>query len=396
MQSLSTSRASEIRSTFIDWSPAFARFRLLPLLFVALFRTLPLFVAPGSGNYADRQLHRYLRPTSYSLQQLLRRVSYFFLTLMRVCLSFVSDQAEFSNLSLDPWALAAPNSGFISSDGNCRDVDSFVASHSHNVSPNQALAGTLNATTTRDQHIPICPPNLSSSYRGFQQHGVGTANNGWNNDWNLDVSFAPPAWDPASTWFAQSLGHVIPGFGQSFIPALSSANYPPVYSNAIANGQPDSTLQLSGFGVDNDFGVVPNGFVNPTSFAQWDDLTVIDPQETLTSFHQLPLPTTTDMPAATALPAHAAGMFNTPAVPRPIARRVAPRRSNVNSNAHTCDYAGCGKIFVRPGDLTRHRQQHGVPQYPCLIHGCNRRHSNAFYRADKLRDHQRKKHGIII
>jgi hypothetical protein len=297
---------------------------------------------------------------------------------------------------LEPWALAAPSSGFISGDGNHRDIDSFVTSRSHNASPNQALAGTLNATTTRDQHILIWSPNLSPSNRGFQQEAVSTANNGWNNEWNPDVSFAPPAWDPDSERFAQSLSHVTPGFGQSFIPALSSADYPPLYSNAIANGQPDSTLQLPGFNVYNDFGVMPNGFANPTSFVQWDDLTIIDPQETMASFNQLPLPTTTDIPTAPALPSHATSMFTAPAMPRPTARRMTPRRSNGITNAHTCDYAGCGKIFARPGDLARHRLQHGVPQYPCLIHGCNRCHSKGFYRADKLRDHQRKKHGVVI
>ena len=187
-----------------------------------------------------------------------------------------------------------------------------------------------------------------------------------------------------------------PSFGQRFIPALSSADYPPVYSNAIANGQPDLTLQLSDFGVYNDFGVMPNGFANPTSFTHWDDLTAINPQETMASFNQLPLPATTGAPVAPTLPTHGTSMFTTPAATRPIARRVVSRRSNVNTNAHTCDYTGCGKIFARPGDLARHTQQHGVPQHPCLIHGCNRRHSRAFYRADKLRDHQRKKHGIAI
>jgi hypothetical protein len=225
---------------------------------------------------------------------------------------------------------------------------------------------------------------------------VSTANNGWNNEWNLDVSFAPPAWDPAFQGFAQSLSHVTPGFGQRFILSLSSADYPPVYSNAIADGQPDPTLQLPDFGVYNDFGVVPNDFAICTSFTQLDDLTAIDPQKTMESFNQLPLSSTTSMPAAPALLTHATSMFTAPAVPRPSARRVASRRSNVNTNSHTCDYPGCGNIFARPGDLVRHRQQHGDPQHPCLVHRCNRRGSRAFYRADKLRDHQRKKHRMAI
>ncbi|KAH6664205.1 hypothetical protein B0J14DRAFT_493928 [Halenospora varia] len=89
-------------------------------------------------------------------------------------------------------------------------------------------------------------------------------------------------------------------------------------------------------------------------------------------------------------------MFTTPVVPRPIARRVASRRSNVNTNPYTCNYPGCGEIINRLGDFARHQQKHGVRQHPCLVHGCNRRGPRAFYRADKLRDHQRTKHKMAI
>jgi hypothetical protein len=220
---------------------------------------------------------------------------------------------------------------------------------------------------------------------------VSTANNGWDNGWNSDASITPLAWDPVSQGFAQSSSHVTPGFGQRFIPALSSVDYPPVHSyNAIANGQSDSTLQLS------DFGATPNGFANFNSFIPWDDSTAVDPQATMTSFNQLPLPATTSAPAAPALRTHAASMFTAPAVPRPFAGRIMSRRSNVNTNPHTCNYPGCGKMFARPSDIVRHRQQHGVPQHPCPVHGCNRRGSRAFYRTDKLRDHQRKKHRMAI
>jgi hypothetical protein len=82
----------------------------------------------------------------------------------------------------------------------------------------------------------LLPSNL-----GFQQQAVSTANDGWNNERNSNVSFAPPALDSASQ-SAQSLSYVTPGFGQNFIAALSSADYPPVYSNTIANGQLDLTV----------------------------------------------------------------------------------------------------------------------------------------------------------
>jgi hypothetical protein len=266
---------------------------------------------------------------------------------------------------MNTWALAAQSSGVLNGDGNHRDVDLFVTSPSHNASPNQALAGAPDATATRDQHIHIWSPS--------------TANNGWHPD----VSFAP-----------QSLSHVTPG---PFTPACSWADYPPMYSNAIGNGQPDPTLRFPDVGVYNAFSVMPNGFrngfVNPTPYAQRDALTSIDSQETMASYNQFPLPTTTSMPAASALPIHATSMSTTPAVPRPIARGVISRRSNVNTNAHACGYARCRKLFARPGDLARHSKQHGVPEHPCDIPGCNRHGLRAFYRADKLLDHQRKKHG---
>jgi hypothetical protein len=297
---------------------------------------------------------------------------------------------------LDPWALAAPSSGFTNDDRIHRNIDTFVISPSYNISPNQALTGILDTAATRDQHIYTWSPNLSPSNHGFQQQAVSTPNNGSNNEWNLDISFAPPAWDPASQRFAQYSSHMTSGFGQPFMPTLDLADNLSVYSNAVTNGQPDQTLQLSDFGAYNDFVAMPNSFAYPTSFTQWDDSTAIDPQETMVSFNQLPLPTTTDIPAALALPTNVTNMFSTPMVPLPIARRVVPRRSNGNTNAHTCDFTGCGKIFSSPGCLARHRMQHGVPQHPCLIGGCNRRRSKAFYRADKLRDHQRKKHRMAI
>jgi hypothetical protein len=290
--------------------------------------------------------------------------------------------------------------------GQTNVVDSFATPSSLNASPNQAFAGTLQATLARDQHVLIWSPNLLPSNLGFQQQAVSTANDGWNNEWNSNVSFAPPALDPASQ-FAQSLSYATPGFGQNFIPALSSADYP-VYSNTIANGQLDPTVQFPDFGVYNDFGAynafgiynhfnaMPDPLANPTPFTQWemDDLTAIDPQETMGSFNPLLPPTTTSMPAAPALPTHATNMLTVPTAPRPIARTAISRRSTAGTNAYTCGYAGCGRIFTRGGDLARHTQQHGVPQHPCLIHRCNRRAANAFYRADKLRDHQRRKHGI--
>ena len=172
----------------------------------------------------------------------------------------------------------------------------------------------------------------------------------------------------------------------------------------IASGQPDPTLQPHDFvghndiDVYNDFNVMPDDFAysNSLNVTQWHDSTAIDPPETMASFNQLPLPIFTGMSDALALPTDATSGFTTPAVPLPIARTEAPRRSNVNNNTHICDSAGCGKTFTRPSDLARHRHQHGVPGHPCLVNGCNRRRSRAFFRADKLHEHQRKRHGMNV
>jgi hypothetical protein len=235
---------------------------------------------------------------------------------------------------------------------------------------------------------------LSPSNGGLQQQAVNADNNGWN----LDVSIAPPAWDPASQGVPQILSHATQGFGYPFIPALSSVDYYLADSDPIPNGQHDPTLQFADFGV-NDFAVLLNDFANFNSLAHWDVLTSIDsqvPQSATRSCNPLPLSAIPSIPAAPVLPTNATKMSAAPAVPRAIARRAASRRFSVNTNPHACDYPGCRSIFNRLGDLVRHRQQHGIPQHPCLVHRCNRQGSRAFYRADKLRDHQRKKHRMAV
>jgi hypothetical protein len=289
---------------------------------------------------------------------------------------------------LSPSDLAARNAGCINVDRNYRYIDSFVPSPSNNVFPNPALTKFVDVTTLQDEHIHIWSQNLSTNDGGHQQQAVSIVNNGWNPD----VSLAPFAWDLASQGFDQSMNDLTSGFGQPFTPALSSVDFPPT----IIDDQPDTIFQTQDSGVYSNDIVMPNDFANFNS-SPWDDLTAMDTQPTMTSFNQLALPTISSMHAAPALPTNAAiSMFAAPAVPRPIARRVVSRHSTVNANTHTCDYPGCGHIVGRMGDFVRHRKQHGVPQYPCPVHGCNRRGSRAFYRADKLRDHQRKKHRMNI
>lgn len=314
---------------------------------------------------------------------------------------------------------AGPGSDFIDGVENNLDGDSLVTP-SQDTLPNQPLTSILGATAIRNQYIPIWSP-------GSQQQAVNTAYSGYGNEWNPNIFVAPPAWEAASPGFAYSLGPVTPGFVQPLNSALSSVDYPPVHANAIANGQldpflqlpdsdvyndfgvvpnaitngqPDPTLQLPDVGVYDDFDVVPNEFANFNSSAQLDDFTAINPQTTTTSFNQLPFPATTSMSAAPALPAHAtnisAAPATYPAVHLPVANGMASRRSNVNTSPYTCNYPGCGKLITRPGDFARHKKQHGAPEHPCAVHGCSRRGSRAFYRADKLLDHQRKKHRMAI
>lgn len=60
---------------------------------------------------------------------------------------------------------------------------------------------------------------------------------------------------------------------------------------------------------------------------------------------------------------------------------------------HQCDF--CSTSFVRAGDRDRHRRTH-FPEnrlHHCHENGCSRNGANAFFRRDKLRDHQRKVHG---
>jgi hypothetical protein len=288
---------------------------------------------------------------------------------------------------LSPSDLAAPNAGCINVDRNHRYIDSFVPFPSNNAFPNPALARFVDVTTPQDEHIHIWSQNLSTNDGGHQPQAVSITNNGWNPD----VSLAPFAWDLASQGFDQSLNDLTSGFAQPFTPALSSLDFPPT----IIDDQPDTTFQIPDFCVYSNDVVMSNDFANINS-SPWDDLTAIDTQPTMTSFNQLSLPTLSSMPAAPALSINATSMFTAPAMFRPIARTVASRHSNVNANTHTCDYPGCGHIFSRMGDFVRHRKQHGVPQHPCPVYGCNRRGSRAFYRADKLRDHQRKKHRMNI
>lgn len=58
------------------------------------------------------------------------------------------------------------------------------------------------------------------------------------------------------------------------------------------------------------------------------------------------------------------------------------------NDRHVCTY--CELTFGRRWDLQRHSLKHSPWKLKCHLENCNR----AFYRIDKLRDHQRRKHRV--
>lgn len=333
----------------------------------------------------------------------------------------VRKEAPFS-LAWEPrrWELAALNSDIIDADEIHPDVNSLATSPSHDTVLNPPLSGILDAPAIRDQNVLIWSPVT-------QRHAVNTAYSHYGNGWNTASFTAPPAREPISQEFAPRPGSVTQGFGQSFNSAPSLFNYPLVPANATAinqpdhflqlpnsgvnngfgamtsavtNGQPDAFFQLRDNGVYNNFGAVPNGSIDLNSFAQGNDVTVINSHPAVPIFNELSFPAIPGMSNTLAWPAHDATMLTAhdvqPVVRPLVASRVASRNSNVNTAPYICDYSGCGEPFRRRGDFLRHKQKHDIPHLPCPVQGCIRRGSRAFYRIDKLRDHLRNKHRMAV
>ncbi|KAL8847645.1 MAG: hypothetical protein Q9221_007333 [Calogaya cf. arnoldii] len=70
---------------------------------------------------------------------------------------------------------------------------------------------------------------------------------------------------------------------------------------------------------------------------------------------------------------------------------------STKSADHMCGVEGCGKAFIRKGDLTRHLKSHqgGPRTYPCLAEECPRKGLKDFWREDKFKDHMERKHPEI-
>ncbi|CAA9960531.1 hypothetical protein PTMSG1_03933 [Pyrenophora teres f. maculata] len=88
---------------------------------------------------------------------------------------------------------------------------------------------------------------------------------------------------------------------------------------------------------------------------------------------------------------------NAPAIlaPNPSQHRGAGAtfRSNVAKPLVRCEHPGCNKEFRRVGDCRRHMRKHNpVKAYSCVVDECRMK----FYRLDKLRDHARDGHNIVL
>jgi len=60
-----------------------------------------------------------------------------------------------------------------------------------------------------------------------------------------------------------------------------------------------------------------------------------------------------------------------------------------------CAWPLCMESFARPGDLERHRQSvHLGIKHHCFWPGCHNNHGKGYVRCDKLRAHQKEKHGF--
>jgi hypothetical protein len=57
-----------------------------------------------------------------------------------------------------------------------------------------------------------------------------------------------------------------------------------------------------------------------------------------------------------------------------------------------CTFNGCTRTFRRPGDFRCHLRLHRAPTLRCLVEDCDLK----FYRMDKVRDHLRQGHKIVL
>jgi hypothetical protein len=261
--------------------------------------------------------------------------------------------------------------------GNC---DFHVTHPNPNAFCHQAIPGQSDATVTGGHLVPIDAYALNKP--DFQHQNANDANGRQTN-----AAINSPSLSSAYQPVTQSSGHITADrdyFNCSALSSLTFDDYAFPYSNPIADGQFNSTFQLPDFSSINDVGG-SNGFGGFNGF------------EGSNGFNSTVFSTTAselNSSANTDTPNTVAGFAKLSLPSR--STTTAPSSTSANANRFICDQSGCTATFARAGDLTRHSKKHGVPEYPCLVNNCDRKGDKAFYRPDKLHDHQRKKHKMTV
>jgi hypothetical protein len=244
-----------------------------------------------------------------------------------------------------------------------------------------SIPGQNDATVTGRELVPIdtwALNGLDLQYKNAVDANVGQSNPA------INLPYLSSAYQPVT----QNASHITTDreyFTRSGISYLTFDNFAFPRSDSIADRQFDTTFQLpgissnidvgdsNGFDCFNDFGG-PNDFNGTTAFrtaaSELNDSANTDTQKTVTDFAKVPIPFSSIT--------------------------TAPSGANAQTNRFVCDHSGCTATFARAGDFARHSKKHGIPEYPCIVNNCDRKGDKAFYRPDKLRDHQRMKHKMAV
>jgi hypothetical protein len=207
----------------------------------------------------------------------------------------------------------------------------------------------------------ICAPNGHS----FQQQDAIT-----DNIHQINTAFGSRCPSSAYQQASQCFAHITADrdyLNYHIIPPLTFNDRAVSYSNVPTFEQLDGTLHLSEFSSSN---YLAGSIDSSITQSQSQSSASTDDQLTATNFTKLPVPISSIT--------------------------TAPASTDINISRFKCDHPDCTKTFARSGDLRRHSKKHGTPEYPCLINGCDRIGDKAFYRSDKLHDHQRKIHQMKV
>jgi hypothetical protein len=244
-----------------------------------------------------------------------------------------------------------------------------------------SIPGQNDATLAGGQLVPIDTYALN---KPDLQHQNANDVNGRQGNAAINFPYFSSAYQPVT----QNATHITADrdyFNRSGISSLTLENFAFPRSDSIADGQFDTTFLLpaissnidvgfsNGFDGFNSFGG-PNGFNDSTDFSttasELNGSTNNNTKETVIDFAKVPIPFSSITTATSG--------------------------TSTQTNRFACDHSGCTATFARAGDLARHSKKHGIPEYPCLVNNCDRKGNKAFYRPDKLRDHQRMKHKMAV